>query len=84
MFLIMVDLVKRRFAAADMVREILDVREAGRSSRNVHARDLNADPVPFLKEVCGSQDFDGVFVDLPGHNGPLRLLGKGMPGLPRF
>ncbi len=84
MFLIMVDLVKRRLAAADMIGEVFDIREARRAGRDVHARNLYTDSMPLLKEVRGSQDFNRVFVDLTGHNRSLCLLGKGMPGFPGF
>ncbi len=53
-FLATIDLVKRRFAAADMVREILNIGKACRASWNVQARNLYTDPMAFLEEVgCG-------------------------------
>src|SRR5262245_64844598 len=64
---IVIDAMQHRLAAADVIRDVLDIGGAADAGCHVEARDLDADAVVLLELVGGRHDLDGVFVDLAGH-----------------
>src|SRR5262245_43900251 len=83
---VVIDAMQHRLAAADVIRDVLDIGGAADAGCHVEARDLDADAVVLLEPVGGRHDLDGVFVDLAGHDG--LLCGargcQGRPGSDRF
>ena len=61
-------MVERRLAAADVVRDILSIRSSANAGRNIHAGDIDANSMPFTKEIGGGHDFNRVLVDLARNN----------------
>ena len=71
----MVDVMDRRLAAADVIRDILDIGGAGDACGCIQAGDFNANPVTGLKHVGRGQDFYvGSGMDLNGQGDRLFLL----------
>ena len=69
-----------RLAAADVIRDVLDIGGAADPGCHVEARDLDADAVVLLEAVGGRHDLDGVFIDLAGHDGLVCRARERMPG----
>ena len=83
-FLIVIDFMERRLAAANMVRDIFNIGKASGAGRDVQAGNVDTDTVSLLEQVRCGEDFDGVFVDFPGHHRFLGLPGQRVPGFPRL
>ena len=84
MVYVMVNFVQCRFAAADMIGDIFHIGESRRAGGHIHAGDIDADTMSFLKQVSSSQYLDGIFIDFTGNYRLLGFSGKGVPGLPWF
>src|SRR5262245_59135060 len=63
------DPVQHGLAAADVIRDVLDVGGASHAGCDVEAGDLDADAMTLLELIGGGHDLDGVFVDLAGDDG---------------
>jgi hypothetical protein len=59
----MIDLVQRRPAAHNVIRNVFGICRSGDPGRHISAGDLEADSVATAKKVGGRQYFDGVFDD---------------------
>src|SRR5262249_25536424 len=79
---IVIDLVQRRSAAADVVGDVFGIGGAAHPGRHVGARDLHADAVTLAEEIGGRHDLDRVFIDFARHNLRLCLAGQRMPRSP--
>src|SRR5262245_13068577 len=77
---LVIDPVQHGLAAADVIRDVLDVGGAADAGRDVEAGDLDADAVTLLELVGGRHDLDGVFIDLTGNDG---LAGRAREWVPR-
>src|SRR5262249_3949020 len=77
---VVIDPVQHGLAAADVIRDVFDVRGAADPGRDVEAGDLDADVVTLLELVGGRHDLDGIFVDLTGNDG---LAGRARERVPR-
>src|SRR6476660_5484425 len=77
---VVIDPMQHGLAAADMVRDVFDIRGAADAGGDVEARDLDTDAVPALELVRGCDDLDGVFVDLAGRDRLARRARERMPG----
>src|SRR5262245_32209927 len=77
---IVIDAMQHRLAAADVIRNVLDIGGAAEAGCHVEARDLDADAVVLFEAVGGRHDLDGVFVDLAGHDGLVCRARERMPG----
>jgi hypothetical protein len=51
-----IDLVGYGFAAADVVRNVLDIGHRSGACRNIHGCDIEADPVPRLELIRGGEN----------------------------
>jgi hypothetical protein len=60
---IAIDLVRHGPAAADVVRNVFDVRHRAGAGRNIHRGDVEADPVTRLELVGGRENLDFVLDD---------------------
>ena len=77
---IVIDLMRDRLAATDVVRNVLHVGHRSCSRRDIHACDLETDAMASLEQVGGRQDLDPVFVGLTRshwHDRGSRQLVKG-------
>src|SRR5262245_59258656 len=82
---LVIDPVQHGLAAADVIRDVLDVGGTADAGRDVEAGDLDADAVTLLELVGGRHDLDGVFIDLTGNDGLAGRAGgcHGRPGIDR-
>src|ERR1700744_3161491 len=83
-FRVAIDLVSDRLAAADVVRDVLDIGHRPGTRRHIHGCDVEADPVTRLELVGGSEDLDLVLDHLARferRNCVLRELVERLPGL---
>src|SRR5260370_28123372 len=69
---VVIDPVQHGLAAADVIRDVLDVGGASHAGRDIEAGDLDADAMTLLELIGGGHDLDGVFVDLAGADGLAR------------
>ena len=79
-----IDLVGDGLAAANVVRNVLDVGHRSSAGRDVHGCDVEADPVSRLELVCRCEDLYLVlhdFVRLHGRDCIARELVERLPGL---
>src|SRR5579883_2315282 len=81
---VMVYLVQRRLAAADVRSDVLDIGCASDAGRHVGAGNLQTDSMTAPKQIGHRQNLDVVFVDLARHDLDLRLTRQRMPGAPRL
>src|SRR5260370_34144479 len=63
---VVIDPVQHGLAAADVIRDVLDVGGASHAGRDIEAGDLDADALTLLELIGGGHDPDGVLVDLAG------------------
>ena len=78
----MINSVQDRLAAAEMIRNILDVGRAEDTRREIEARNLDANAMASPEQVGRRKDFDIVFVDFPRDHGSLRFAREWMPRFP--
>src|SRR5262245_54302051 len=79
---IVIDLVQRGAAAADVIGDVFGIGGAAHAGRHIGARDLHADAVTFAEEIGRRHDLDCVFIDFARHDLLLGLAGQRMPRLP--
>src|ERR1700722_19387401 len=68
MFGIPIDPVHYRFAAANVIGNVFDVRHRTCSARHIHAGDVETDAVTRLELISRRQDLDSVLDDLAWHH----------------
>ena len=78
-FIVVVDMMYRRSAAADVVRDVFNVRGTADARWRVHARDFEADAMPCLEHVGRGHDLNIVLSDLARNNRLLSFTCKRMP-----
>src|SRR5260370_41767243 len=76
---VVIDPVQHGLAAADVIRDVLDVGGASHAGRDIEAGDLDADAMTLLELIGGGHDLDGVFVDLAGDDGLARRARERVP-----
>src|SRR5215467_4346260 len=79
---IVIDLVQRRSAAADVIGDVFGIGGAAHAGRHIGARDLHTDAVAFAEEIGRGHDLDRIFVDLAWYDLLLCLAGQRMPRFP--
>src|SRR5262249_58275908 len=79
---VVIESVQEGLAAADVMRDVLEVGGASDAGRDIEAGDLDADAVTLLELIGRGHDLDGVFVDLAGDDGPARRARERMPRPP--
>ena len=81
---VVVDLVQRGAATADVVGHIFSVRRTADTGRHVGAHDLQADAVATPEQIGRRHDLDHIILNRSGRHLLLRRARQGMPGLPRL
>ena len=70
---VVVDFVKRRLAADDVIGDIFGVGGTADSRRHVRACNIDADAMAAPEQICRSHNLDGVLGDFSGNDFLLSL-----------